>query len=197
MKIILNLVLNLLFCSQVFAQTQPSPAKPPATAAQNPQVFDSVVPSPAQALANLNELLPKYRYFYGIPDVFSLNLKAVPECKKEFTKLCGEAKFPLPGKFTSCLQANYNKYKTNAACEHIGHALISNNFLLWLVLSEKSCVPHFNKCVVNLKPLTEQTFARCMATTPDLTPLCLKLIQDVSNNTYVLTLIYDHLKTSW
>lgn len=144
-----------------------------------------------------DDLFPMNKYFMKAVDVFSIDTKSVPACKKTFTELCGEAKFPLSATFTTCLQTKYNQFKENVNCENIGTALVANNYLVWLVRTTEPCNSYFDKCFVNLKPKTQNGFNTCLAADSKVPPLCIKLVQDAVLNSYVLTEIYENLKSSW
>lgn len=186
-----------------FAQSTPQSANPSATTPPPPKVVsstDASKPASADATKNKGEhddLFPLNNYFMKAVDVFTIDTKAVPSCKQTFTQLCGTAKFPLSSKFTTCLQNKYNQFKENASCENLGTALIANNYLNWLVLTTKPCDKYLDKCFTSLTPKTQSAFNSCLAYDPNIPPLCIKLVQDAVLNTYVLSEIYDRLKSSW
>lgn len=144
-----------------------------------------------------DDYFPLNNYFMKAVDVFSIDTKSVPSCKQTFTQLCGTAKFPLSSTFTTCLQNKYNQFKEIANCENLGTALISNNYLIWLVRTTKPCDKYFDKCFTNLTPKTQKAFNSCLAEDADVPPLCIKLIQDAVLNSYALSEIYDRLKHNW
>lgn len=174
------------------AAATPPAVAPPATAATPP------APEPnASTVTAMSDYKATSRYFMDIVEPFAIDLKSVATCKKKLVALCGESSFPRAGTFTMCLQKNYDKIKVDGSCEPLAHALVGANFLVWLARTSQNCDIYYQKCVMKLKPSTEEAFNRCMASDPTISPLCTKLVQDAVLNSYVTSQIYDYLKTSW
>lgn len=199
--------LFLVFLEIAIAQSaQQGAANQPATTTAAPEVKVTTSSMDASKTASADitkvkgeydDLFPLNNYFMKAVDVFSIDTKSVPSCKQTFTQLCGTAKFPLSSTFTTCLQNKYNQFKETASCENLGTALIANNYLVWLVRTTKPCDKYFDKCFTNLNPKTQKGFNTCLAEDSNVPPLCIKLVQDAVLNSYVLSEIYDRLKSSW
>ena len=182
--------------AQTNQPTTGTPATPPKSIA-SADATKATSADTTKTKGEYDDLFPLNNYFMKAVDVFTIDTKSVPSCKQTFTQLCGTAKFPLSSTFTTCLQNKYNQYKETASCENLGTALVANNYLVWLVRTTKPCDKYFDKCFTNLNPKTQKGFNTCLAEDANVPPLCIKLVQDAVLNSYVLSEIYDRLKSSW